>query len=417
MTAAPEPIVADGTAPPGSQGPLVAVVGGGIAGLSAAWHLSRSGASVLVVEADRPGGQLATVSFAGRAVDEGADAFATEPPDAVDFATQVGVADQLVAPSTDRGSVWSDGALQEVPLARMPALSADPDADDLARALAPPTSGAGDPADPPLLAPSGGMATFVEAAVAALEARGVAIHRGVTVRSVERLQRSWHVIADEPRARGVATDVLFEAEAVVLATPAAVAGGLIADHAPIAGMHLGAIPHASVATALFAFDPADIESHARGAGFVLPRSSGQLLTGVRWLSSTWDHLAPAAGDGTVLVQAAAGRAGDRRIAELDDAALIERLATELTDLLGVEAAPVATHLRRWPSAVPRPAPGHAERIAEVHADLEALDPPVAVAGSAFQGGAIPETIASGRRAAERTWAALAGPPGRSGARR
>ena len=76
------------------------------------------------------------------------------------------------------------------------------------------------------------------------------------MRSIERLEGSWRVIADQPRRTGVATETIFEADGIVLATPAPVSGTLVQDHAPTAGMHLGAIPHASVAIATFAFDPA-----------------------------------------------------------------------------------------------------------------------------------------------------------------
>ena len=56
----------------------VAIVGGGITGLSAAWELSRKhpDAEVSILESDRVGGKLQASRFAGiEHVDEGADAF------------------------------------------------------------------------------------------------------------------------------------------------------------------------------------------------------------------------------------------------------------------------------------------------------------------------------------------------------
>ena len=52
----------------------VVVVGGGLTGLVAALRLSQGGAAVTVVEPDRLGGKIQTSVFAGRPVDEGADA-------------------------------------------------------------------------------------------------------------------------------------------------------------------------------------------------------------------------------------------------------------------------------------------------------------------------------------------------------
>ena len=61
-----------------------AVVGGGIAGLSAAWELAGAGGDgidVTVYEPGRLGGKLRTSDFLGRPVDEGPDAILTRVPE------------------------------------------------------------------------------------------------------------------------------------------------------------------------------------------------------------------------------------------------------------------------------------------------------------------------------------------------
>ena len=58
----------------------IVVVGGGITGLTAAYRLALGGASVALVEPDQLGGKLRTSVFAGRPVDEGADAFLLRVP-------------------------------------------------------------------------------------------------------------------------------------------------------------------------------------------------------------------------------------------------------------------------------------------------------------------------------------------------
>jgi oxygen-dependent protoporphyrinogen oxidase len=101
----------------------VAVVGGGITGLSAAYHLrhragDRSGPPprVTLFEADeRLGGKIRTSAFAGLpAVDEGADAFLARVPWALDLAHELGL-DDLVSPATGRAYVWWDGSLHPIP--------------------------------------------------------------------------------------------------------------------------------------------------------------------------------------------------------------------------------------------------------------------------------------------------------------
>lgn len=92
------------------------VIGGGISGLAGAHRLAAAGHDVTVLEADgRLGGKILTTPFAGRPVDEGADAFLTRVPHALDLCRRLGLADSLVSPATGHASLWTDGALRPLP--------------------------------------------------------------------------------------------------------------------------------------------------------------------------------------------------------------------------------------------------------------------------------------------------------------
>jgi oxygen-dependent protoporphyrinogen oxidase len=94
----------------------VLVAGAGITGLAAALRLAESGADVTVVDpADGVGGMLRTSTFAGRPVDEGADAFLVRVPHALDLARHIGLGDQLVHPARREAHVWHAGALHRLP--------------------------------------------------------------------------------------------------------------------------------------------------------------------------------------------------------------------------------------------------------------------------------------------------------------
>jgi oxygen-dependent protoporphyrinogen oxidase len=95
---------------------VIAVVGGGIAGLSAAYELVRLGRDVVLLEAgDRLGGKIRTTPFAGRMVDEGPDAFLARVPWAVELCKELGLSDDLVSPATGSALVWAKGALRPIP--------------------------------------------------------------------------------------------------------------------------------------------------------------------------------------------------------------------------------------------------------------------------------------------------------------
>ena len=90
----------------------VAVVGGGIAGLAAAYFL-RDAASVTVFEGSpRLGGKLAASEVAGIAADEGAEALLARRPEGTDLIRAVGLADQLVTPGTTSARIWTRGAFR-----------------------------------------------------------------------------------------------------------------------------------------------------------------------------------------------------------------------------------------------------------------------------------------------------------------
>jgi oxygen-dependent protoporphyrinogen oxidase len=106
-------------APAGAApGTTVAVVGGGIAGLSAAWELASAapGTRVVVLESDdRLGGRVHTGHIGGRAVDLGPDAFLARRPEAVTLCGELGLDDELVSPDSRSAYVWARGRLRRLP--------------------------------------------------------------------------------------------------------------------------------------------------------------------------------------------------------------------------------------------------------------------------------------------------------------
>ena len=103
----------------------IAIIGAGLAGLTAAYELRSTGSAragaeddlkVDVYEAtDRLGGKLHTVAFEAGPTDMGAEAFMARRQDAVDFFTELGLAGSLVEPSGLRSLVWVDGETRGLP--------------------------------------------------------------------------------------------------------------------------------------------------------------------------------------------------------------------------------------------------------------------------------------------------------------
>jgi oxygen-dependent protoporphyrinogen oxidase len=106
----------------------VAVIGGGIAGLAAAWRLCEllPRADVIVFEASASvGGKLRLGTVAGVTVDVGAEAMLARRTEAVDLARAAGLGDALVAPRTTSAAIRAGGASHPLPARTMFGIPAD----------------------------------------------------------------------------------------------------------------------------------------------------------------------------------------------------------------------------------------------------------------------------------------------------
>lgn len=459
--------------------PVVAVVGGGIAGLAAAWELVGSGsgsalggAEVLVLEA-RPafGGRIGTTDFCGRPVDLGADAFITRRPEALELCHQLGLEDELAAPATSRAYVFVGGRLRALPaglalgvptrlgpLARSGILSpagvgraaldlvspsrgsddpsdvsvgsivrrrlgnevaerlADPlvggihagNADEMSAAAVFPALLAGDAApgslmrrlrssgdggagtdrgstSPVFLGLPPGMGHLVDRLTTALRGAGASMHTDAPVHRLERRQGRWVLEAAHAKV---------EADGVVLALPAPAAALLVAPHSPPLAEVLRSLAYASVTLVTMRFTGA-LPELPPGSGFLVPRTSGGLVTACTWLSAKWPHLAR---PGEVLLRASVGRHGDDRPDSLDADELVRRAVGELAPAMGLTGPPDDTMVTRFDAAFPQYAVGHVGKVAAIQRAAAGLGG-VSVAGAAFHGVGIPACIASGRQAA------------------
>lgn len=112
------------------MGVRVAVVGGGIAGLAAAWELSgaNSDLEIDVLEgADRVGGKLRREGIGGSSIDVGAESVLARRPEAVGLVTELGLGPDLVDPARLGASIVAHGRRWPVPSGTLMGVPADPE--------------------------------------------------------------------------------------------------------------------------------------------------------------------------------------------------------------------------------------------------------------------------------------------------
>jgi oxygen-dependent protoporphyrinogen oxidase len=166
---------------------------------------------------------------------------------------------------------------------------------------------------------------------------------------------------------------------------------------------LGNQSSASVVLATFGYAHLDLPSDT--AGVIVPKSEGLLMTACSFSSVKWPHWAEK--DRAVL-RVSAGRFGDTRAIRMSDEALIDRLASEISMVLGVEAQPDSWRINRWPQSFPQYGVGHQDAVAQAFQALCRSHPRIVLCGSSYFGVGIPTCIASGRSAAMRVRRSLEG---------
>lgn len=441
----------------------VAVVGAGIAGLSAAWELSRrQDVSVTVLDPGQVGGKIRTSEFAGRPVDEGPDAFLVRTPEAEQLCREVGVED-LVAPAAGRTLLWTGGRLRQLPeglvlgvpgrlgpLVRSGLLSPLAMARAALDLVLPPTRPSGDVSVGSLVSSRFGRQVSVRlvepllggihaASLDELSAELTAPQLLAAVRSHRSLLlglRSQAAAAGAPRgpifltpAGGVgrltsalesrlrAGGVAFRPESVRQVEagngPASVAtdagrqdydGVVLAVPAPVAAGLLGPLAPSGLAGIRFT-SVAVVTMAIPASRWTPPEGYNGLLVPhdegrLMTACSFYSYKWPGAGKaGPHIVRVSAGRSADRRVDEMDDTTLVAELVREMGLVAGRPVQPNETRLSRWPSAFPLYDVGHAAAVGRAEGELAARTNRIALAGSSYRGAGIPACIRSGRAAA------------------
>jgi oxygen-dependent protoporphyrinogen oxidase len=106
----------------------VVVIGGGIAGLAAAFFLRDEPVRVTVLEgSSRLGGKLSASDVAGVTMDEGAEALLARRPEGIELITAAGLGDDLVPAGVTSSAIYTRGAMRSLPRRQFMGVPADVD--------------------------------------------------------------------------------------------------------------------------------------------------------------------------------------------------------------------------------------------------------------------------------------------------
>jgi oxygen-dependent protoporphyrinogen oxidase len=189
----------------------------------------------------------------------------------------------------------------------------------------------------------------------------------------------------------------FEADRVLLTTPAAATASLLAPHAAEAADALRAIPHAPVAVVTLGFraPPETLGMDLAAYGFVAARGEGIELLGCQYETSVFAGRAP---DGTVLMRALMGGTFNPRLVDAADDVVAAQAVGDLRRAAGLRRDPDFVDVWRARPGIPQYTRGHAARLAAVDAALARL-PGVHAIGHALRGLGVTASVRAGTEAA------------------
>lgn len=179
---------------------------------------------------------------------------------------------------------------------------------------------------------------------------------------------------------------------VILACGANRASPLAAAIDPVLGGLLGSIPHSGSSIWTFGYRREEISHPLDAFGFLVPKPERGAIMACTWLQTKWLGRVPP--DKAVF-----------RCFSTDENVTREASETELRRLMGITAEPIFAVNHRWPGSMPQYTVGHTERVQAIQARIAEI-PGLHLAGNAYAGIGIPDCVRSARQAAEAAQASL-----------
>jgi oxygen-dependent protoporphyrinogen oxidase len=195
---------------------------------------------------------------------------------------------------------------------------------------------------------------------------------------------------------------VYDADAVVLAVPAYLAGGLVPSLDHRLSELLEGIPYSSSMTVSLAFDDRARATLPAGFGFLVPLKEQRRMLACTFVHAKFNHRAP---EGKAMLRCFLGGARDPEVLGLHDDEVVAVVRRELREIMSFTAEPLFSRVHRWPASMAQYPVGHRERVSAIEERLQDL-PGLYLAGNAYSGIGISDCIRTGKNAAEKALASV-----------
>ena len=163
----------------------------------------------------------------------------------------------------------------------------------------------------------------------------------------------------------------------------------------LAGL-LAEIPYPALSVVCLGYEKQKVGRVLDGFGFLVPSKEQRAVLGTIVDSNVFPGRAP---DGSILLRSMVGGARAPELAMLPDEQLIDRVRSDLRDVLGIDTEPGFVRIFRHERAIPQYIIGHAARLATIEACLK-RHPGLLLTGNAFKGVSLNDCVVNAWKTAQ-----------------
>jgi oxygen-dependent protoporphyrinogen oxidase len=415
----------------------VAIVGGGISGLTTAFLLKRKGFDVAVFEAsDAVGGNVQTITRDGYTIEQGPNSLIRSPR-LIELIKLLAIEDKVLPanPAAKKRYILSGGKLEAMGpksfvngyfslktifgLAREPFVrSRSPEHESVAdfvsrrispefldKAIDPFVSGvyAGDPRDlsmrsafPKLYEMERDHGSLIRATLARKKDKsdpdfprtfsfkgGLRTWIDAMASEIgDGMRISTPVSSIEELGDGRFGVNAEPYEAVVVATPAFVAADLIKSRDAELARTLNEVNYPQLAVVILGFESGKIKGKLDGFGFLIASKENRPILGTLFHSAVFPERAPAGHQ--LLVTFVGGVRSGNTLDARSDEELQSLVIEQLDDILGVDGNPDFVHIKRWKKAIPQYRVGY-EDVTKACSEFETNNPGLYFCSNFYRG--------------------------------
>ncbi|GAB4483753.1 MAG: protoporphyrinogen oxidase [Thermodesulfovibrionales bacterium] len=213
---------------------------------------------------------------------------------------------------------------------------------------------------------------------------------GVMVKSLElligtRLRTGYRAVSIERTGGGYsigfADGSSFEAECVVIASPAYAAAEMLKPLDRRLSNLVAEIPYPSLSVACFGYRKEKMPRELDAFGYLIPSGEKRKILGTLYDSCIFPNRAP---EGYVLLRSMVGGARASELALESDKRITDMVIRELSDIIGISAHPDFVRIFRHEFAIPQYTVGHLERLRTLEL-LREKHPGLYLTGNPYRG--------------------------------